>query len=215
MSQGDVTWRLTFPVGVLYLLFKMARVKRAQLSLPIPKPKTWGGRRAGAGRPRKDGTRNKGVPHLLRSVLKPRFPVHVTWRINRRVWSLRTGRFLSVLQSVMYAGAKEDFRVVHYAFEKDHIHLIVEASDRVALARGMQGLGIRLARAINALMGRRGRVMSDRYHAGILRNPTMVRNARRYLLTNAYRHYLEPLPDPYASQRPIVRAHTWLLRHQA
>jgi len=78
----------------------------------------------------------------------------------------------------------------------------------------MQGLGVRVAYAINALMNRRGKVMSDRYHAGILRNPTMVRNARRYLLTNAFKHYAEPLPDPYASQAAIVRPHTWLLRHQ-
>src|SRR5437899_368010 len=136
----------------------MARVKRAQLSLEIPlrpKPKVgWGGRRHGAGRPRKDGTRNKGVPHLPRPVLAHRFPVHVTWRINRRVWSLRTGRFFGVLKSLMYAGAKKDFRVVHYAFEKDHIHLIVEAGDRLALSKGMQGLGVRVAYAINALMDR-------------------------------------------------------------
>ena len=76
----------------------------------------------------------------------------------------------------------------------------------------MQGLGVRVAYAINALMNRRGKVMSDRYHASILRNPTMVRNARRYLLTNAYKHYLEPLPDPYASQTAIIRPCTWLLR---
>ena len=188
----------------------MARVKNRQLDLGL---KTWGGRREGAGRPRKDGTRNKGMPHLTRPTLKERFPVHVTWRMNRRVWNLRTNRFFKVLESTMYAGAKKDFRVVHFSFQKDHIHLIVEASDRVALSRGMQGLGIRIALAINALMGRRGNVMPDRYHASILLNPAMVRNARRYLLTNAYKHYMEPLPDPYASQTPVVRPHTWLLRH--
>ena len=197
----------------------MATPKHTQLPLGIPrrpKPKVgWGGTRAGAGRPRKDGTHRKGMSHLTRPELKPRFPVHVTWRMHRRVWNLRTGRFIKALESVMYAGAKENFQVVHYAFEKDHIHLIVEASDRVALSRGMQGLGIRLAYAINALMNRPGNVVPDRYHARILLNPTMVRNARRYLLLNAYKHYLEPLPDPYASQHPITRPFTWLLRHQA
>ena len=73
---------------------------------------------------------------------------------------------------------------------------------------------MRVAYAINALMGRAGNVVPERYHARILRNPTMVRNARRYLLTNAFKHYAEPLPDPYASQSPIARPHTWLLRHQ-
>ena len=35
-------------------------------------------RNAVAGRPRKDGKHGKGVTHLPRPVLKPRFPVHVT-----------------------------------------------------------------------------------------------------------------------------------------
>ena len=188
----------------------MARVKHKQLNLEL---KRWGGRRPGAGRPRKDGKHKKGMPHLTRPVLARSYPVHVTWRMNRRVWNLRTGRFFKVLESVMYAGAKKDFRVVHYSFQKDHIHLIVEATDRVALSKGMQGLGVRIALAINALMGRRGNVMPDRYHASILKNPRMVRNARQYLLTNAYKHYMEPLPDPYASQAPVVWPHTWLLRH--
>ena len=153
-----------------------------------------------------------GVRHRTRPVLAARFPVLVTWRIHRQVWNLRTGRFFTVLKSALYSAAKADFRVVHYAFEKDHIHLIVEATDRLALAKGMQGLGVRVAYAVNALMNRTGRVMPDRYHARILLNPTMVRNARRYLLTNAYKHYLEPLPDPYASQTAIMRPRTWLLR---
>ncbi len=76
--MGTSLWHLTFPVGVLCMLIKMAKVRRAQLSLKLPKVKTWGGRRAGAGRPRKDGKRGKGVPHLPRPLLKPRFPVHVT-----------------------------------------------------------------------------------------------------------------------------------------
>ena len=156
----------------------------------------------------------KGVKHRTRPVLAKRFPVHVTWRINREVWSLRTNRFFKVLEGVMYAGEKKDFRVVHYAFEKDHIHLIVEAEDRKALSRGMQGLGIRVAKAVNCLMRRRGNVVPDRYHANILRNPTMVRNARRYLLTNAFKHYRIVGPDPFASRTPVAAPQTWLLRQQ-
>src|SRR6478752_9511090 len=194
----------------------MGRVKTRQLNLKIKlraKPKVrWGGARKGAGRPRKDGTRSKGVPHLVRPLLAKRFPVHVTWRINRTVWSLRSHRFFTVLQSAMYAGEKPGFRVVHYSFQKDHIHLIVEAVDRVALSRGMQGLGIRVARAVNYLMRRSGNVVSDRYHANILLNPTMVHNARNYLLTNAFKHYRIVGPDPFASHRPVTPPETWLLR---
>jgi putative transposase len=182
---------------------------------PRPKP-TWGGKREGAGRPRKDGTTGgqRRMPHLVRPLLANRFPVHVTWRINRDVWSLRSGRFFRVLQSAMYAAARLDFRVVHYSFQKDHIHLIVEADDRRALGCGMKGLGVRVARAVNVLMNRRGNVVPDRYHANILKNPTMVRNARRYLLTNAFKHYRIVGPDPFASQNPVAKPHTWLLKQQ-
>ena len=34
------------------------------------------------------------------------------------------------------------------------LHLIVEASDSVALARGIQGLLVRIARAVNRVLGR-------------------------------------------------------------
>ena len=144
----------------------------------------------------------------------PRFPVHVTWRFHREVWNLRSRRLFTVVQSAMYWATKGHFRVVHYSVQGDHIHLIVEATDRKALWRGLQGLGIRIAKAVNRLMRRSGRVIEDRYHANILVNPTMVRNARNYLLTNAQKHYGTPLPDPYASQLPLTRPHTWMLRQQ-
>jgi hypothetical protein len=42
----------------------------------------------------------------------------------------------------------------------------------------------------------------------------MVRNARRYLLTNAFKHYRIVGPDPFASQKPVAEPHTWLLKQQ-
>ncbi len=90
----------------------------------------------------------------------------------------------------MYAGAARfGFRLVHYAVLGNHVHLIVEAGDRKALWRGMQGLGVRIARRLNRVMGRTGRVMSDRYHAHILRTPSEVKAARVYLIGNAAKHY--------------------------
>ena len=48
------------------------------------------------------------------------------------------------------AGAKRfGFRLVHYAILTNHLHFIVEAKDRQALSRGMQGLLIRIARRLN------------------------------------------------------------------
>jgi len=69
----------------------------------------------------------------------------------------------------------------------DHVHLIVEAHDKRALSRGMQGLAIRIAKAINR-GERRGKVFRDRYHAIVLATPRHVRNALAYVILNARRH---------------------------
>ena len=77
-------------------------------------------------------------------------------------------------------------------------HFVVEAAGAVALARGMQGLTIRLARRLNVLLGRRGKLFAQRYHARPLRTPTEVRNAIRYVLLNG-RHEVVGFYMPQAS----------------
>jgi putative transposase len=69
-----------------------------------------------------------------------------------------------------------------------HLHLVCEADDQRALARGMQGLSIRLARRLNRLLGRAGRVLRDRYHSRVLKTPVEVRNVLAYVLCN-FRHH--------------------------
>ena len=49
------------------------------------------------------------------------------------------------------------------------IHLLMEADDARALARAMQALTIRMAKGLNTLMDRHGRVFADRYHSRSLR----------------------------------------------
>ena len=113
----------------------------------------------------------------------------------------------------MYAGAARfGFRLVHYSVMGNHVHLLVEAPDRTALARAMKGLGVRIARALNRVMRRSGRVVGDRYHAHILRTPSEVTRARQYLLSNARKHYGRTSRDSYVTVAPLVRPRTWLLR---
>jgi hypothetical protein len=83
--------------------------------------------------------------------------------------SLRAGRIFPALRLALGASSKRAFRVVHYSVQVNHVHLLVEADSAVALARGGQGLSIRLAKAINRLLERHGRVWSDRFHARPLR----------------------------------------------
>src|SRR5881396_2560442 len=97
-----------------------------------------------------------------------------------------------------------------------------------ALGRGMQGLGIRLAKAINRRLGRRGCVWAERYHGRALRTPREVRNGLVYVLLNGRKHGairrgIDPCSsgawfggwregvEPSREPAPVARPRTWLL----
>jgi REP element-mobilizing transposase RayT len=61
-----------------------------------------------------------------------------------------------VVRPCIALSAKPFFRVVEFNVLSNHIHLICEADDAVALARGVQGLAIRLARRLNTALKRKG-----------------------------------------------------------
>jgi REP element-mobilizing transposase RayT len=82
----------------------------------------------------------------------------------------------------------EDFRVLHFSIQWDHLHLIVEARDKRALSSGVQGLAIRIARAVNSLVVRRGPFWADRWHGRALSSPRAVRTALVYVLANFRKH---------------------------
>ena len=151
--------------------------------------------------------------HRRRPVLKARFPVHVTGRMRDGVWQLRTRRCFTALARAFWGGANRfGFRLVHYSVQGNHVHLLVEAQDECSLARGMNGLGVRVAKGLNRVMGRRGKVLDDRYHGHILRTPTEVRRARLYLLHNAAQHYGRRGVDPFASRAAVMAPRTYLMR---
>jgi hypothetical protein len=84
--------------------------------------------------------------------------------------------------------ARSWFRVLHFSVQSDHVHLLLEADDKVCLSRGTAGVCIRLSRAINRAIGRRGSVWADRYHARALRTPREVRSGIVYVLMNWKKH---------------------------
>ena len=197
---------------------KKARTPR-QLGLEL---RTWGGARKGAGRKPK-GERAE-VAHLPRAVLAARFPVHVTLRVCPEVWNLRSRRSFRVISAALLAGADRfGMRICEFSVQGNHVHLLLEATDEQALTRGMQGLCIRMARGLNRMMGRTGRVFADRYHVHILRTPTEVQRALAYVRGNHQKHSAErgqPRPDgwvdPYSSASRehglvLPAPRTWLL----
>jgi len=204
-----------------------------QLALPLPRPR----KKPRRGRPplSEAERRRRGgyVPRVARPEIKARNPLHITLRTKPDVPYLRRKRrFLRVRGALRAAADRFGMRVVHFAVMGDHLHLIVEAHDKAALSRGMQGLAIRVAKAINR-GERKGRVFRDRYHAAVLDSPRRVRNAIAYVLLNASKHArgvrVTPWVDPFTSgawfdgwarpigvlggddPSPVAAPRTWLL----
>lgn len=160
--------------------------RNSQLALGLRDRPRHGGRRDGAGR--KPGP-NPRLLHRSRDAFSRPVPAHVTLRLLPKLLSLRTVSLVREIETTFADGCeRSDFRLVHYSLQGNHAHLIVEARDTDALGRGMMAVGSRLARAVNRVMGRSGRVLADRYHVRLLPTPKEVRNAIRYVLLNARHH---------------------------
>ena len=126
---------------------------------------------------------------------------------------------------------RDDFRIVHYSVQNDHVHMLVEAEDAAALSAGMKSFAVRAARRINKYaLRRRGSVWGDRYHRRDLSSPRDVRNALVYVINNHLKHHewdaglIDPCssapwfdgwmhgPAPPDTPSPTEPARTWLLR---
>jgi REP element-mobilizing transposase RayT len=94
-----------------------------------------------------------------------------------------------IKRSFAAACERGDFRLVQYSIQRDHLHLLVEASDKRALGRGMKSICARVAHAINRVFNRTGAALLGRYHVRALRTPREVRNALAYVLLNARKHW--------------------------
>src|SRR3954463_13507392 len=190
-----------------------------QQELPL---KSWGGKRRGAGR--KPKGRRKNVPHRPRRPFR-RGALHITTRLRPEVWNLRSHRcFRALRRAFAGGGARFGVHLVHFSVQGNHLHMIVEAPDAESLARAMKGLEVRMARALNRVMNRRGPVFANRYHSHLLRSPREAANAVRYVLENWRVHGLcSPAasangPDPYCSASAcggpslIAQPQWWMLR---
>ena len=160
------------------------------LVAPTPRRK----RKAKRGRPKKPGA---GVPHRRRPSLSARHPVHVVLRVVGAVGSLRRRlAYHAIRAATIVAVEKASFRIVHLSLQRTHIHLLVEASDRRALARGMQSFQISAAKHLNRAISkgrpgprRKGPVFSDRYYAEVIKSPLQARRALSYVLQNWRKHH--------------------------
>jgi putative transposase len=190
---------------------------------------TWGGPRKGAGR--RAGARPR-VAHRARPKHARWCPVHVTMRRGKGLPSLRAELVFREIVAALRQMRREDFRIVEYSVQADHVHLLVEAENAASLAAGVKTFAVRVARRINlrVLRRRRGRVWGDRYHRRDLPSPREVRNALVYIINNHMKHgeseaglvdacssgpwfkgWAHGMLDPPADACPAATARTWLV----
>jgi REP element-mobilizing transposase RayT len=171
---------------------RRARKRAEPEQLMLWKPR--GGKRRGAGRPPKG--KRSSEPHKERPFLNARYPVHITLRVVREVGNLRRRCvYQAIREATLTTALRENFRIVQLSIQRTHVHLLVEAKDKAALAAGMQGFQISAAKHLNAAISkgrsgprRRGVVFPDRYHAEIITSPRQARHALSYVMNNWRKH---------------------------
>jgi REP element-mobilizing transposase RayT len=140
---------------------------------------THGGPRVGAGRKKRLVRPN--VPHRVRPRHPWYAPVHVTLRRAKGLPGLRNQLLYNQIREAVRLTRREDFRIVEYSVQRDHVHMLVEAESAAALAAGMKSFAVRAARRLNShALRRRGSVWGERYHRRDLGSPRDVRNAVVY-----------------------------------
>jgi REP element-mobilizing transposase RayT len=137
----------------------------------------WGGRREGAGRKR---IHSKGVGHSTRELISYRQPMHVNFRYRK---SIRSKTTLKLLKRAIQNARSHGLKILHYSYQSNHVHLIIEAPHNEILTRGMRSLTITMAKGLKS-----GRVQLQRYHLHVLRTIRETKHAIHYVLFNQQKH---------------------------
>ncbi|MDQ3338983.1 MAG: transposase [Myxococcota bacterium] len=156
---------------------------------------------------RKPNGPRAGSPHKTRPEISANYPVHIVLRVVPAVGSLRKRLMYAALRQAtitvalraeLRAETEGAFRIVHISIQRTHVHLLVEADNKLALSRGMQSFQISAAKHLNHAASikiikqggtrRRGTVFPDRYYQEVIRTPTQARHALAYVLNNWRKH---------------------------
>lgn len=178
--------------------------------------RTWGGKRKGAGR--KQTRARKSEPHRRREPVTARDGVHVSLPVSDATTRMRRrDAYRAIRGAMVVVLRRSDFRIVHASIQSNHIHLIVEAHDGNALARGIQAFEISAARRLNAVEERRNwsaprkRSASDarRDHGantlGSLQRPRRrMRKARRHGVVFPDRYHAEIIRSPRRARSALA-----------
>lgn len=126
----------------------------------------------------------------------------MTLRTKPELGNLRKKQTHRVIRRALVEGCDTGtFRICHYSVQRHKLLLLVEADGRDALSRGMQGISVRIAKALNRVWERNGSVFADRYATEPIKTSAAMRANLVYVLNHArLRERLGPdAIDPYSS----------------
>lgn len=150
--------------------------KHTQLTLLNPKK---------AGRP---ALHDKGIRHTQRPIIKKPTPLHLTIKVRSNKADIQNKVILKALHRAIMRGRLKGLKVLHYALEYNHVHLLIEADNNKILHIGMQAFGITIAKAINKIKRVIGAVYKHRYHFRQISSLRDFRNVLNYIFSNGIKH---------------------------
>ncbi|AKV04471.1 hypothetical protein AKJ09_11134 [Labilithrix luteola] len=93
------------------------------------------------------------------------------------------------MEAAVRSTRRDDFRILEFSVQEDHIHTLVEAGAKSSLECGMKSLVARITKRVKKVLGVvRAKLWGDRYHRRDLTSPRQVRNALVYVLSNFKKH---------------------------
>lgn len=147
-----------------------------QLKLNLNKGRH-GGRRTNSGRTR---VHSKGVAHRTREKVATRTPLHVNFKYRTQVRNKDT---LRILKRAILNSRLKGLRIIHFSFQTNHVHLIVQADSNAILTKGMRSLTVTMAKGL-----KKGRIQTGRYHLHVLKTLQETRNVVEYVCFNKQKH---------------------------
>ncbi len=102
----------------------------------------------------------------------------MTWRVRDELGNMRAPGVKRAIAEAFAEGADRfGFRLVRFCVQRHRVLLLCEAQDGQSLRRGVQGLSIRVAKAVNHRVERHGKVFADRYELRSLNDARGVQDA--------------------------------------
>jgi putative transposase len=159
---------------------QVARKERSEVAVPRFGR---GGARRGAGRKPANGHLREGPPHRARSEVNLQVPVLVTLRLDEDIAAQVSTRKLRTLAAEAVEAARKRFgcQILEHGYKSERLMLVCRAESEVALSRGVKGVAVRLARAINRVIGRKGQVFAHRYQTDPLPTKTELTRIKKAL----------------------------------